>query len=108
MVGFPGGDRSGARSQRLLSGPAPGAVVACLVVLEAMGNSILSRMRRWRLIASKRGACMETGEHAASRDGIALVLHGSLSYLLQDEGGQFIQRFDFGGTRYPAGPEHST
>src|SRR4051812_41855638 len=56
------------------------------------------------------GRGIETGEHAASLSGGRPgVLHGSYSYLLQDENGQVIETHSISaGLDYPGvGPEHS-
>jgi tryptophan synthase beta chain len=56
------------------------------------------------------GAGLETGRHAASLvAGRPGVLHGSLSYLLQDEGGQVRPAHSVSaGLDYPGvGPEHA-
>ncbi len=56
------------------------------------------------------GKGVETGEHAATlTKGRIGVLHGAMSYLLQDEEGQVIEPFSISaGLDYPGvGPEHS-
>ncbi len=56
------------------------------------------------------GEGLETGRHAASlAAGSPGVLHGSLSYLLQDEGGQVVPAHSVSaGLDYPGvGPEHA-
>ncbi|NLC07815.1 MAG: tryptophan synthase subunit beta [Syntrophomonadaceae bacterium] len=56
------------------------------------------------------GAGIETGLHAASlSQGSLGVLHGSLSYLLQDNDGQILEAYSVSaGLDYPGvGPEHS-
>ncbi|HPI97382.1 MAG TPA: tryptophan synthase subunit beta [Synergistales bacterium] len=56
------------------------------------------------------GKGIETGEHAATLTaGRIGVLHGSRSYLLQDEDGQIIEAYSISaGLDYPGvGPEHS-
>ncbi len=56
------------------------------------------------------GRGLDTGEHSASLGrGVPGVLHGSLSYLLQDEGGQVHPAHSISaGLDYPGvGPEHS-
>ena len=56
------------------------------------------------------GKGLETGEHAASlQKGVPGVLHGSLSYLLQDESGQVHPAHSISaGLDYPGvGPEHA-
>jgi tryptophan synthase beta chain len=56
------------------------------------------------------GRGLDTGEHAASlQRGVPGVLHGSLSYLLQDESGQVHPAHSISaGLDYPGvGPEHS-
>lgn len=56
------------------------------------------------------GAGVETGRHAASLgQGSLGVLHGSLSYLLQDNDGQILEAYSISaGLDYPGvGPEHS-
>ena len=56
------------------------------------------------------GKGVETGEHGASLgEGTPGLLHGSRSYLLQDEDGQIIEAYSISaGLDYPGvGPEHS-
>lgn len=56
------------------------------------------------------GSGITTGKHAATlTDGSAGVLHGTLSYLLQDENGQITEAHSISaGLDYPGiGPEHS-
>jgi tryptophan synthase beta chain len=56
------------------------------------------------------GKGLDTGEHSASlQRGVPGVLHGSLSYLLQDESGQVHPAHSISaGLDYPGvGPEHS-
>ncbi|MCG7361740.1 tryptophan synthase subunit beta [Roseomonas sp. ACRSG] len=62
----------------------------------------------WGVEAAGRG--MDTKEHAASLNkGRPGVLHGNLTYLLQDEGGQIQEAHSISaGLDYPGiGPEHS-
>jgi tryptophan synthase beta chain len=56
------------------------------------------------------GKGIETGEHGATlSEGTPGMLHGALSYLLQDEDGQTIEAYSISaGLDYPGvGPEHS-
>src|SRR5256714_5948143 len=56
------------------------------------------------------GKGLETGEHSASlQRGVPGVLHGSLSYLLQDEAGQVHPAHSISaGPDYPrVGPQHA-
>ncbi len=56
------------------------------------------------------GSGIDTGKHAATlTDGKAGILHGTLSYLLQDENGQVTEAHSISaGLDYPGiGPEHS-
>jgi tryptophan synthase beta chain len=56
------------------------------------------------------GAGIETGKHSASLGhGTRGILHGSLSYLLQDSNGQVLEAYSISaGLDYPGvGPEHS-
>jgi tryptophan synthase beta chain len=56
------------------------------------------------------GSGIETGKHAAAlTSGKAGVLHGTLTYLLQDEAGQILPAHSISaGLDYPgAGPEHA-
>ncbi|WP_077623566.1 tryptophan synthase subunit beta [Sediminibacillus massiliensis] len=56
------------------------------------------------------GSGIETGKHAATlTDGKAGILHGTLSYLLQDDNGQITEAHSISaGLDYPGiGPEHS-
>jgi tryptophan synthase beta chain len=60
--------------------------------------------------AEAAGAGIETGRHSATLTAGAVgVLHGSRSYLLQDENGQIIDTYSISaGLDYPGvGPEHS-
>jgi tryptophan synthase beta chain len=56
------------------------------------------------------GSGMESGKHAASlKAGSIGVLHGTMSYLLQDEAGNILETYSFApGLDYPGvGPEHA-
>lgn len=56
------------------------------------------------------GYGVETGQHAAPlNDGIPGILHGTRTYLMQDDGGQIIETHSVSaGLDYPGvGPEHS-
>ncbi|GGM33341.1 tryptophan synthase beta chain [Paraliobacillus quinghaiensis] len=56
------------------------------------------------------GAGLETGKHAATlTDGYAGILHGTMTYLLQDDNGQIQEAHSISaGLDYPGvGPEHS-
>jgi tryptophan synthase beta chain len=63
-----------------------------------------------RLTGAEAGGCgLETGKHAASINGGSPgVLHGSKTYLLQDENGQVLETHSVSaGLDYPGvGPEH--
>jgi len=103
-----------ARSQMLDSvGKLPTAVVACV----GGGSNAMGIFHAFvddesvRLIGVEAaGRGLETGEHSASlARGVPGVLHGSLSYLLQDEAGQVHPAHSISaGLDYPGvGPEHS-
>ena len=103
-----------ARAQILdLASRLPDAVVACVGGgSNAMGifTAFLdeSDVRLYGIEAAGRG--IETGEHAATLgEGRPGVLHGSYSYLLQDEAGQVQTAHSLSaGLDYPGvGPEHS-
>ena len=103
-----------ARSQMLDSaGRLPSAVVACVGGgSNAMGifHAFIpdESVRLFGVEAAGRG--LATGEHSASlAEGVPGVLHGSLSYLLQDANGQVHPAHSISaGLDYPGvGPEHS-
>lgn len=64
-----------------------------------------------KLVGVEAAGCgLETGEHSATLEaGSVGVLHGSMSYLLQDEAGQVAEAHSISaGLDYPGvGPEHS-
>jgi tryptophan synthase beta chain len=103
-----------AREQVLeLTGTLPDAVLACV----GGGSNAIGIFHAFlddatvRLIGLEAGGDgVETGRHAASiTAGSPGVLHGSRSYLLQDEDGQTIESHSISaGLDYPGvGPEHS-
>jgi tryptophan synthase beta chain len=103
-----------ARAQILeREGRLPSAVVACV----GGGSNAMGIFHPFendsavRLIGVEAaGHGLETGEHSASLlRGTPGVLHGSLSYLLQDEGGQVHPAHSISaGLDYPGvGPEHA-
>ena len=103
-----------ARRQMLESaGRLPTAIVACVGGgSNAMGifHAFLSdpAVKLFGVEAAGRG--LRSGEHSASlSEGVPGVLHGSLSYLLQDENGQVHPAHSISaGLDYPGvGPEHS-
>ena len=103
-----------ARRQMLDSaGRLPTAVVACVGGgSNAMGifHAFIAdeSVRLFGVEAAGRG--LRSGEHSASlAEGVPGVLHGSLSYLLQDENGQVHPAHSISaGLDYPGvGPEHS-
>jgi len=103
-----------ARGQMLESaGRLPTAVVACVGGgSNAMGifHPFLpdESVKLFGVEAAGRG--LRSGEHSASlSEGVPGVLHGSLSYLLQDENGQVHPAHSISaGLDYPGvGPEHS-
>ena len=91
----------------------PDAIVACVGGgSNAMGAFYpFIKFNETRLIGVEAGGeGVETGEHAAPlNDGTPGVLHGALSYLMQDEGGQVKgTKSVSAGLDYPGvGPEHS-
>lgn len=96
-----------------MAGRQPTAVVACV----GGGSNAMGIFypfiadRSVELIGVEAaGKGLETGEHAASLEkGVPGVLHGSLSYLLQDEDGQVHPAHSISaGLDYPGvGPEHA-
>jgi len=103
-----------ARSQMLDSaGRLPTAVVACVGGgSNAMGifHAFVEDASVELIGVEAAGRGLDTGEHSASlMRGVPGVLHGSLSYLLQDEAGQVHPAHSISaGLDYPGvGPEHS-
>ncbi len=100
------------QSQDLFNGM-PDAIVACVGGgSNAMGIFYpFINMTETRLIGVEAGGeGVETGEHAAPlNDGSPGVLHGALSYLMQDDSGQVKSTKSVSaGLDYPGvGPEHS-
>ena len=96
-----------------MAGRQPTAVVACVGGgSNAMGIFYpFINDRSVELIGVEAaGKGLETGEHAASLEkGVPGVLHGALSYLLQDESGQVHPAHSISaGLDYPGvGPEHA-
>jgi tryptophan synthase beta chain len=98
---------------RELAGRLPDAVAACV----GGGSNAIGIFHGFIDDPSVRlcgfeaaGDGMDTGRHAASLTaGLPGTLHGSLSYLLQDEDGQTIEAHSISaGLDYPGvGPEHS-
>ncbi|HET7578547.1 MAG TPA: tryptophan synthase subunit beta [Bacillales bacterium] len=93
-------------------GKLPDAIVACVGGgSNAMGMFYPFLEDDVKLIGVEAGgAGVETGKHAATLTGGRLgVLHGSLTYLLQDEDGQILEPFSISaGLDYPGvGPEHA-
>ncbi|HLA13764.1 MAG TPA: tryptophan synthase subunit beta [Gemmatimonadaceae bacterium] len=103
-----------ARDQMLDSaGRLPTAVVACVGGgSNAMGifHAFIDDESVNLVGVEAAGRGLATGEHSASlAEGVPGVLHGSLSYLLQDENGQVHPAHSISaGLDYPGvGPEHS-
>ncbi|HZD05083.1 MAG TPA: tryptophan synthase subunit beta, partial [Longimicrobiales bacterium] len=103
-----------AREQVLaVEGRLPGAVVACVGGgSNAMGifHAFLEDEEVELVGVEAAGEGLRTSRHAASLGlGRPGVLHGSLSYLLQDEGGQVVPAHSVSaGLDYPGvGPEHA-
>jgi tryptophan synthase beta chain len=96
-----------------LAGRLPTTVVACVGGgSNAMGifHSFVEERSVELVGVEAAGRGLESGEHSASlQRGIPGVLHGSLSYLLQDENGQVHPAHSISaGLDYPGvGPEHS-
>src|SRR5439155_19917072 len=96
-----------------LAGRAPSSVVACV----GGGSNAMGIFhpfvpdRSVELVGVEAaGRGLDTGEHAASlQRGVPGVLHGSLSYLLQDATGQVHPAHSISaGLDYPGvGPEHA-
>jgi tryptophan synthase beta chain len=103
-----------AKAQMLeLAGRLPTAVVACVGGgSNAMGifHAFVEDRSVELVGVEAAGRGLDSGEHSASlQRGIPGVLHGSLSYLLQDENGQVHPAHSISaGLDYPGvGPEHS-
>lgn len=103
-----------ARAQVLdLTGELPDAVTACVGGgSNAIGifNAFLDDPTVRLIGAEAAGKGVETGEHASSITGGSIgVLHGSKTYVLQDEDGQTIESHSISaGLDYPGvGPEHA-
>jgi len=103
-----------AREQILrLAGRLPGVVVACVGGgSNAMGifHEFIPDQGVELVGVEAAGEGLDTGRHSASlAAGRPGVLHGSLSYLLQDDGGQVAPAHSISaGLDYPGvGPEHS-
>jgi tryptophan synthase beta chain len=104
-----------ARSQfRKVAGRDPDAAVACVGggsnAIGLFSAFLSSRTKLYGVEAGGRGPA--PGEHAArfsGRGGSLGVLHGTLTMLLQDEGGQVLPTHSVSaGLDYPAvGPEHA-
>ena len=103
-----------ARKQVLeMTGKLPDAVLACV----GGGSNAIGIFHRFisdesvRLIGLEAGgAGVETGRHAATlTGGTSGVLHGTRTYVLQDENGQTIESHSISaGLDYPGvGPEHA-
>ncbi|MBD3781762.1 MAG: tryptophan synthase subunit beta [Micrococcales bacterium] len=104
-----------ARAQVLeLTGRLPDAVVACV----GGGSNAMGIFHRFvpdegvRLIGVEAGGeGVESGRHAArfAADATPGVLHGAMSYLMQDDDGQTVESHSISaGLDYPSvGPEHS-
>jgi tryptophan synthase beta chain len=103
-----------AKAQMLeLAGRLPSSVVACVGGgSNAMGifHAFVEDRSVELVGVEAAGRGLDSGEHSASlQRGIPGVLHGSLSYLLQDENGQVHPAHSISaGLDYPGvGPEHS-
>jgi tryptophan synthase beta chain len=103
-----------ARNQMLdTAGKLPTAVVACVGGgSNAMGifHAFVDDESVQLIGVEAAGRGLDTGEHSASlARGVPGVLHGSLSYLLQDDAGQVHPAHSISaGLDYPGvGPEHS-
>ena len=103
-----------AKAQMLeIAGRCPASVVACVGGgSNAMGifHPFIEDAKVELIGVEAAGRGLESGEHAASlARGVPGVLHGALSYLLQDEGGQVHPAHSISaGLDYPGvGPEHS-
>ena len=96
-----------------MAGRLPTSVVACVGGgSNAMGifYSFIGDRSVELVGVEAAGKGLETGEHAASLEkGVPGVLHGALSYLLQDESGQVHPAHSISaGLDYPGvGPEHA-
>jgi tryptophan synthase beta chain len=105
--------REAKQQMQEMAGRPPSAVVACV----GGGSNAMGIFypfiadRSVELIGVEAaGKGLETGEHAASLEkGVPGVLHGALSYLLQDESGQVHPAHSISaGLDYPGvGPEHA-
>lgn len=105
--------REAKAQMREMAGRSPSSVVACV----GGGSNAMGIFHPFVPDASVEligveaaGRGLDTGEHAASlQRGVPGVLHGSLSYLLQDASGQVHPAHSISaGLDYPGvGPEHS-
>ncbi|WFR72980.1 tryptophan synthase subunit beta [Prescottella defluvii] len=96
-----------------LTGRLPDAAIACM----GGGSNAIGLFHAFipdtavRLIGCEpAGRGIETGQHAARlTEGRPGILHGSRSYVLQDEDGQIVEPYSISaGLDYPAsGPEHA-
>lgn len=93
-----------------------GRMPDCLVACVGGGSNAMGLFHPFykdqvRLIGVEAaGEGIDTGRHAASLSaGSAGVLHGTMSYLLQDEAGNILETYSFApGLDYPGvGPEHA-
>ena len=112
---LPRGHRRGGPGQVLeLTGRLPDAVIACV----GGGSNAMGIFHRFvpdagvRLIGVEAGGeGLESGRHAARFASTATpgVLHGAMSYLMQDDDGQTVESHSISaGLDYPSvGPEHS-
>ena len=96
-----------------LEGKLPDKVIACIGGgSNAIGifNHFLEEERTQCIGIEAGGLGLETGKHGASlAKGSPGVLHGQMSYLLQDDDGQILEAHSISaGLDYPGiGPEHS-
>src|SRR4029077_19967153 len=106
------GDEARRQCRELLDGADPDVVVACV----GGGSNAMGTFAGYldcdsRLVGVEAGGHgLESGQHGASRRrGVAGVLHGSRSLLLQDEDGQILEAHSISaGLDYPGvGPEHA-
>jgi tryptophan synthase beta chain len=104
--------REALRQIRAVEGKMPDLLVACVGGgSNSIGlfHSFLSRSNIRMIGVEAGGRGIETGEHAARfADGSVGVLHGTMTYLLQDDAGQIRPTHSVSaGLDYPAvGPEH--
>ena len=102
--------RGGSGAVADLTGGLPDAVIACVGAARTRwASSTRSSPTRVRLIGVEAGGEGLDCRHAARFASACPVLHGAMSYLMQDDDGQTVESHSISaGLDYPSvGPEHS-